>query len=252
MSRWANDDRKRRVDEFLDGLLDSGPREAFERELTNDSALGAEVAVQGAIDAAMRRIYAAPAAQPAFAGTNGRAARPGAGALGRVRAASRSRRFLVAAVVALSVLGGWRISMWLDARPGPNPYAEGPKVSLADAYRHEVADGFRPDWVCENQEVSARLLAGRFGQGLVFHDSPEMSALGWVYVNTITPNSLGLLVDVQGDQVVVFIDRLDADASQNVRPESGLRLHRREVGSLVLYEVSHLSASVALDRFRAP
>ena len=76
--------------------------------------------------------------------------------------------------------------------------------------------------------------------------------MGLAYPNTITPRTIALLARVHSEEVVVFVDRVRADPGQSLPQGSGLNLHRRRVGKLVLYELSRLDRPFLLDLFYQP
>ena len=58
---------------------------------------------------------------------------------------------------------------------------------------------------------------------------------------------------VHGQPVIVFVDRIRAEREQQqLPPNSELHLYRREVGKLVLYELSPLDRPYVLDSFYIP
>jgi len=56
-----------------------------------------------------------------------------------------------------------------------------------------------------------------------------------------------LMATVDGEHSVVLVDRLISDKPLEVRPGSGLNLFRREMGTLVLYEITPLPGPRLLD-----
>lgn len=57
------------------------------------------------------------------------------------------------------------------------------------------------------------------------------------------------LRDGVGTELLVYIDRRDADPRPLLADDGPLRIFRRELGAFVLYEVSPLDAAQAIDRF---
>ena len=63
------------------------------------------------------------------------------------------------------------------------------------------------------------------------------------YSHTLTPMTLCLFARIDGQPAIVYADQSAADAADaEVQPspngDSGLHLHRREIGELVLYEIA--------------
>ena len=240
-----------RLDLYLDGLLVGEELEAFERRLLDDPILRVQVAAQRAINGSLLRLFSPPELAAIATEGNGRIFAPTTPTRHPRRGLGLSRRVAVAAILGLGVIGILRIWSFFNPRRAPNPYDPGPKRTLVEAYRFEVSHGFAPDWVCDSPEQASDLLRRRFGQGLLLAESPGLSAIGWSYLNTITPNSAALLVRAGEEQIMVFVDRLAADPGQSIPPGSDLTLHRYELDKLVLYQVSRANAPVILDRFRA-
>jgi hypothetical protein len=57
---------------------------------------------------------------------------------------------------------------------------------------------------------------------------------------------------INGQKVIVFIDRASADTTPQKLGNPALNLFRREVGTLVLYELTPLDRSYVLDLFYDP
>lgn len=57
------------------------------------------------------------------------------------------------------------------------------------------------------------------------------------------------LRDRNGAEILVCIERRDADPRPTLADDAALRIFRRELGAFVLYEVTPLDAALAIDRF---
>lgn len=202
------------------------------------------------IDAALRRLFEPPppAALDAIADR----------ILGRlrfpvVRRGRGVRRLAAAAAIVGAVLGTWQI--WQVVGPPGRPsggYRQLPWRSLDAVYRDTVAAGFEPGWVCADDREFALTFRSLHHQGLVLSGMPpQVEPVGLLYCNSITPRTIGVLVRVGGEPVIVFVDRVERDATQP-RPPPGLNLFRRQVGRLVLYELSPLREPSVLPWFRDP
>ncbi len=252
--RHERDPADSRLDAYMDGVLTGAESSAFENRLVGDPELRAELLRHRRIEDALRQYFAVrvPSAKRVMARLQtasepGRAARP----IGPV-AKSVSRRLAVAAVLALGVIGVWRIWGFFQPKP-PGEYPHRVQKPMHKAYWDKVASGFAPDWVCKTDEEFASTFERRFGQPLLLASVPEgISAVGLAYPNTITPRTIALLARVHGEEVVVFVDRLRADPGQSLPQGSGLNLHRRRVGKLVLYELSRLDRPFLLELFYQP
>ena len=141
--------------------------------------------------------------------------------------------------------------MWDMFRPRPvsvNPYIR-PIRPLDLAYQACVKDGFKVDWVCHDLNDFATYFAANLMQPLMLHDPPK--ELGVSIVGGVSKRTLGFLQKVDERPVIVFVDRLDKDSPQTIT-DPNLHVFRREVGNLVLYEVTPFESPLFIERFYQP
>ncbi len=170
------------------------------------------------------------------------------------RARYGRRRVFGQLAAAAAVLGGV-VGIWLIAqnfRAGPSDgYTPPAWQSLETAYNDWVADGFEPMWVCADDREFIDTFRTAYHQGLLLGELPQgTAALGLSYCNSISNRTTCLLATVDGTPLVVFIDRVELDQPQT-QPE-GLHLHRRQIGKLVLYELSSVEQPAVLPWFENP
>ncbi|MEW6251274.1 MAG: hypothetical protein AB1716_11550 [Planctomycetota bacterium] len=244
------------LDDHLDGRLDVPARRDFERLLGEDLAAGAALQLQNRIDAALRRRIRPGDARAAWARVEA------AQRAGRVRALQRQRRWLMgggfaaAAMLVLAIGAGvWRT--WPKAPHVPEiddqGYAVKPWRTFEMVYRDEVDAGFQCEWECKTEREFAGTFHKRFGQGLLLGKLPAGArALGLSYCNTLSKRTVILLARVQEQPVLVFIDQPGKYQDLNVAPNSGLHLFKRDLGGLVLCEVTPLDRPWVLDAFYDP
>lgn len=199
--------------------------------------------LERAIDAALRRRLSPPAPEALR--------RLADDAVARATRPARRRwvtGLAAAAALAAAALGAWMI-VEVTVRRGREPYQPLPRQTLAAVYQAEVARGLVPGWRCESDREIADTLEDRFGRALHLCGLPsEVEALGWCYANTLSPSSIHLLARAGGAPIVVFVDRIERDRPPGEVP-GDLRVHRRTVGGLVLYEVSSLQTPRVLEHF---
>jgi hypothetical protein len=71
---------------------------------------------------------------------------------------------------------------------------------------------------------------------------------GLAYLGGMSPHTTAMLARVDQSPVLVFVDRLERDQPQAMpEPSSGLRLFRKQLGELVLYELTPLTAPRVMD-----
>jgi hypothetical protein len=95
--------------------------------------------------------------------------------------------------------------------------------------------------VCEDDQEFADTFRERQGVPLrlaVLPVGTEMAGLD--YLPALTNTTTAMLARVDGQPVIVFVDRADRVANPPVEPavESGLRLFRTQLGELELYEIT--------------
>lgn len=252
---WDGADASAQLDAYLDGLLNDEQRAEFERRLAQDSALREAVQLHHAIDASVRRRFAPRKSDALLAhlrqttNVNGRAGV----AVRMQKPTPRRQRLAAAALLALIGISGWQIISYLRPQPVFDPYAGQHYRAFETVYRDELADGFEPDWVCESDEVFAQTFEQRLGQPLLLAQLPPGDAMvGLAYCNSLSRRTIHMLARAGHTSILVFVDKIDFDARPTVAAESGLNLFRRQLGSLVLYELTPLAAPRFLDAFYIP
>lgn len=254
----APGDDPRLLDEYIDGQLAGERRDRYERDVLGRSAeLAAEVDRQRILDASLRRVFAVPA------GTRARKEQTDVDRRkpthrGTLPARSSSRILAIAAVLAAGVFGGWRIWQFVQPPKLQDPYALTPWRSMFAVYDAVVTGGFRPEWVCKDDAEFAKVTRKRLGTPLLLAQSDAVAALGWQYANTLGPHTLCLLAAVRAEpaaeptNVIVFADRVRNDRPPDEPETSARHVFRRIIDSVVLYEVTPLSAPMVLERFYQP
>ncbi len=239
---------------LLEGYLDRSLTEAecgaFEGELERRADLRAAIRQQQTIDESLNRLARPPAAdrlrsivEPTVSNSSRRVSWGGR----RVG----WRKVALAAALAGAVYGGWSIWQFAASGPAGPPYITQPWRSLETVYRETTSGGFEPNWVCKDDREFAESFRAVYGQALLLHDLPEgTAALGLSYCHNMTPRTTCVLATAADRALMVFVDRIERDFSQP--PPGHLNLFRREIGRLVLYEVSPLDAPVMLDAFYDP
>lgn len=244
------------LDAYIDDLLESEERMLFERRLAQSPSLQAEVRLQRRIDKTLVRVLSLPETMdkllpPAIAEiinptpTHRSTAKPSSTRISPVR------RLAIAAAIAGFILSAWLIVQSLQ---GPSPqYQPPPWKNMLAIYQDDVVDGFKPDWVCRDDEEFANTFRGHYGQRLQLRPLPgNVAALGFSYAHTISQRTLLVLVYVDERPVMVFVDRIANDDRQSWPAESILHLHRSTIGELVLYELSPFDEPQMLSYFFDP
>lgn len=238
------------LDAYFDNRLSAAERVAFEQRIEREPALRRAVHAQRQIDAALQRVYRAPNAEAVLARARAQAALRPVGTPRIIKLA-----WAVGAIGAAAALVMFAVyTNVFDLRPSR------PKVVDPDAYRRleniydaQVAAGFRPNWECREPEQFKSTFRNDLGQGLAFAMIPtDASVWGIGYAETLmSVNTKLILVKLGDTPILVFVDRRSADREMVLPPGRGLNLFRRELGGLVLYEVSPLPEAKVLPLLSA-
>ncbi|TWT78555.1 hypothetical protein Pla123a_13480 [Posidoniimonas polymericola] len=224
-------------DEPLEPLLDAlppGPERDAAFARLREAGRGGELDALLAIDDSLHRLFPAaeaPAAQVEAITTL--TAGPAKSQLWRraVLGAGLGAAAAVLAAVLLPSAGG----------PAVAPYFE--PTELAALYRDAVDNGFEPYYECEDDDRFAAVFEKRQDAPLVLKEMPPGSRmLGLSYPGGFSRDTTAMLCEVDGQPVMVFVDRQDADRPElaDLPAGSGLRVFRSELPGVVLYEVTPL------------
>ena len=127
------------------------------------------------------------------------------------------------------------------------------QLALAEIYSRCVEDGFRPKWVCSDDREFAETFQTRQGLPLLLRPESQDMMVGLSYLQGITELTTVMLARVEGEPVLVFVDKLSSDTSPaDPSWSSGLNLFRKELDELVLYELTPLEESRVLSEFYIP
>lgn len=239
-----------RLDAYLDGTMSASEQESFRKLLEQDVELRVQLERQRLIDDSLRRLYgSAPKvslAQPAVV-TGGKFA----GAQNLLKSRT-GRNLAAAALLAISLLAAWY--SWSLSRPPQfeDIYAEQPWRSFETVYADTVAGGFKPAWICRNDREFRSVFARKLKQPLLLAALPPgVSAGGITYSNTLSPSTINVLARVDDTPIIVFVDKKSAETTPPPMP-ARLKVFRREINDLVLYEVSPLDSPHILPHFFQP
>lgn len=222
---------------YADGLLSLSEREAFEQRLRAQPEVAVELELDERVSAALRRQF--PAAAPSDAHLQRMLAGP---------APVFTRRFAQVAVLAAAAALCGVIAAWqfLD-RPKNVPFFAPQPV--AELYREEIAKGFEPYYECRDDERFAATFKQR--QGITLHLAAMPAGkgmLGLSYPGGLSRDTTAMLCQVDGEPVMVFVDRVENDqpiAGENDDP--ALRITREVRDGLVFYEIAPVGTSSVLE-----
>lgn len=259
---------------YLDGLLGEGPRAEFERLCASNPAMARELELARRIAGSVSRQFTPPSPMnmAVFGTAAAGAARTPASAHdtadppapipfpgpARPRAGS-TPRWRWAGYAVAAVLGIAAVAWWSSTVPDP---AAVRRLTAMEVMASAKQSGFVPIFVCKDDEEFASTVKKRFGTPLLVAAESGLAVLGWAYSDTyagelVTKNSLVLMARVDGQDVLVFMDRDPALTGEGNTLElgpapAGHRLFKRTLGPLILYELTPFDHPRVLDACYIP
>ncbi len=253
------DDQNEQIDElemYLDGMLSESDREAFLQKCDPDLLKQAQ-ATQDQVDDSLRSMFQFDPLDTAQSQeltrrvfeTDSSVSSDGKSSstvtLGGSESNSAGRRFVVA-VLAASILGIIGGAMWLlngDSAIEPDFGSR----AVALVYLEKVQSGFQPYYHCEDPQRFKDTFEFRLGKQVQLAEA-EMPAgtrmLGLSYLGGTSPQATAMLGEVDGHQVIVFVDRSSVGQPDvSTEGTDGLNVYVVERDGLVFAEVSPLSES---------
>jgi hypothetical protein len=240
-----------RLNAYLDDRLSADDRVAFEAQMEADPELRCVVDLQRRIDTSLARSFPEPS--PAEFKMPAPSSVPG-GIAGSRGPAPRWRRWLVAAVLIMvsSVAIAFLAQSIISPAPGTGSRAR--TETFAQTFQRTVSEGFKPGWVCETEQEFADSFRQRVERPVLLRELPsDVVATGLAYsLRSMSAHTLMLLARVDDTPVMVFVDQQANDPGDLDEEAPGLHIHRRELDTLVLYEVSSLPTPRVLDHLYIP
>jgi hypothetical protein len=204
------------IDAYLDDSMEPADCARFEASLASSPQLREQIELQGRIDDSLTRLFGPV---PAAGATN---------------VPARSVRPWIIALAAAVLLASAAVWIVAGLVMGPQPVNR-----LGPIYHYTLASGFEPEIVCTTPAEFADWVRTNYGQALYPGDDPGVEYVGWSYGPVVSGYSGILLARVDGEPVIVVMDRREREYTRQAHPEDpGLSMHRRRIGELVLYEVT--------------
>lgn len=246
------------LEKYIDSAPDSPERAETDRAMSSNRQMQQELQLQRQIEESLKRLFV-PSAAPADLLAKLQSPTPLA------RSATQPRRNwakLALAATAVSLVWGFLIWRFLPhSQPlGNSHYSSGynsyatmaydPNLPLSAIYERSVANGFLPGWVCNDPHEFASTFFSRQGQGLLLaSDMPAVTKMeGLTYCGGISPNTTTMFARTDGQPIMVFVDRASSDTHPELpKTETKLHLFRKELGPLVMYELTPLDHATVMD-----
>lgn len=234
------------IDIALDGSASAESRAHAEHELGRDDAGSRALALQRRIDDRLLGLFDPPAAERIVSIDAGsrQGLHPASSpiALGQARGDHASGRgpgmrraaWVAAAALLLLTLSAGSWVWWSTTRRTPSERL----------YTEAVKAGFRPAIACNTPEAFAAFTAERFGTPVTFEADERIAMLGWSYPSADTffaggdQRAIGLLATTDGQPVLLLMGLKSDDLRPGSKPDQAVRMHRRELEGLVIYELS--------------
>lgn len=243
MSRFGTSPSEEYFEAWLDSQAESG-----DAQLADGERFAKQVDVQGRIDERLRHLFTSQ--PPSHEQLVSRLRR--GGAISETLPSvpwPRLKSWWSVAAAAATLLAAVGLSLWLSGGRINEPvFAARP---LAAIYRETVVSGFEPYYECHEADRFAATFDRRQGLPLALRPLPEGARmLGLSYPGGLSRDTTAILAEVQGQPVMVFVDRAEADqqlAASDASPQ--LNVFRDQRHGLVFYEVTplpqaHVAASI--------
>lgn len=255
--------------EQFEALLDARPGSHAAAELQahieREPALARDAEIQNAINQSLNRKIQVPAPDAVLAAVKAAIAaqKPASPPQQRTITALVRPLFAVAACIALLLFAAYRLSESgiLSGSPrdqivGGNkrPVAKFDGPSVIAAHETLLAAGYRPSHTVTDPRAIAASVWRRTGQGLIPTGGMPASTriLGLCEVNCLSPQTLALMMQVDGKPLTVLIDKLENDRFICVERPMEITPFRQQIGALVLYEVTPHGRPIVREFFSDP
>lgn len=238
------------IDAYLDGILSSADRAAFEERLARDPALRADLDLARGIEASLKRTHVpADITAPTLPrSASSSVTKPPASKLSGLRL---YWPVIAAAALLFLAITAYQIYTRIDWKFH--------RYNAAEYYTMAARDSFKPDWVCRNDREFKEATGYSTGQQMLVKQDPpaKIDLVGWVYSQKFegTPlrsSTVVLYAKVDDVPVVVLVDSLENDRKVRPGEDPDLHIFRRQLGASVLYEITPRPAPGVIDAFYLP
>jgi len=158
---------------------------------------------------------------------------------------------LIKIAVAAMLLVAVGLGVWFNSAP-QNVEPISVARHLTEVYAEKALD-FRPYYICDDDNRFAETFRSKLGMAMALAELPsDRKMLGLSYLGGVSRNTVAMLAEVQGKDVIVFVDRegeagIDI-ATEPVDPDLNVFVERK--GGLVFVEVTPLKSANLIEYFR--
>lgn len=249
---------------YLDGQLSEDRAVIVERRIAAEPLLQAVVERQEQLDASLGELFQSPALNAEFleklatesdldqdeqpATVLVRPAKPEATKLDATRPAWRQQGLAVAAMLACVLV--WTFYGWDEFIGLVSPEGGYEQITVARLYQDAVEDGFKPEWLCEDDQEFAQTFYDRQGTGLLLKPLPDgVRMAGLAYREGFTKKATSMFAYVD-DKPVLLVAARTSEVERGLLKndtDQQLSVFTRKLGDLTLVEVSPLEGPQLLD-----
>lgn len=240
------------LDRFLDGIMSQQEAAEF-LESANPEELEREQQLQSKIDESLKRLMSGmeideEQVSKQFLATEGTAV----STRRSVEQLSSNRRNWIQLAVAASLLVAVGLGVWMNSGSSKIIEPVFPVRALTDVYAEKVGNGFRPYYICDDPKRFADTFVAKVDIALALSAMPDdRKMLGLSYLGGISRNTVAMISEVQGEKVIVFVDRDDEagieKAIKSVDPSLNVFVERKF--GLVFAEVTPLDSAGLIEYF---
>ncbi len=246
MTEFGNTHFDERLEAYLDGVMAVEDRATYEAEIAAKPQLATEAALQARVDAALEHAF--PLVAPPAVHLAAIEKHLAAAAHGRESIPMLARWPWLVGIASAAAAACLAFALWTpSSRTGNEPFFQ--PVPVAQVYTKTVAEGFEPYYECRDDDRFAETFLLRQGIALRLSKLPLGSMMkGLSYPGGLSRETTAMLCDVNGEPVMVFVDREEKDqpiAAENHDP--ALNVFRTERDGLVFYEVTPLEKPTMTD-----
>jgi hypothetical protein len=237
------------VDAYLDHQMAPTERVAFEQRLRSNPEIAREIALQLQIEASLQRLFPVEQLEDGCPIEVGKkSVQSPSTPADRTEGQRRVIRVARVALVGLAAAVAWVVAVWQwGGGPAETPFFQA--RPLAQVYRETVHRGFEPYYECRDDQRFADTFLKRQGQALSLASLPTGSQmLGLSYAGGLSRDTTAMLCRVDGQPVMVFVDRLENDLKIAAEHSADqVHVHRVARDGLVFYEVTPFDAPRMID-----
>ena len=237
---------------YLDGLLSTEERKAFEQRLRSQPELLREIQQLEEIEHSVRRLFPPEQLPETQVASLIEYLGQAKGTTTPLAAGHSSKNALGIALIGLAATLAWVMVVWQWKKETiESPYFE--LRPVAEVYQEVLDSGFEPYYECRDDKRFSDTFLRRQGQALRLATLPQGShMLGLSYAGGLSRETTAMLCRVDGEPVMVFVDQLEKDSPRALQHQAGqTKVHRVARDGLVFYEVTPFDSARVIEHLIA-